>query len=161
MACLRGAPQHYAGHNPAGSWAVLVLLALVALVSLTGWATLTERGPPWLEDVHEVLADAALALVAVHVAAVLLSSWSHRENLVRAMFDGHKTADVRGAAAGARWFVAAALLAVVLAFWGGWIPAPGVVRGTGATAWPASVSGAERESTPDERRRERGGRERD
>ena len=156
---LQGVPQHYAGHNPAGSWAVLFLLALVALSALTGWITLTERGPHWSEDLHEGLANAAVTLVAVHVAAVLLGSWQHRENLVRAMVDGYKAAGAGAAAAGARWFVAVALLAVVVAFWAGWIPAPGVVRGTGTAAWPASVSGAEREVPRDERRR--GRRERD
>ena len=114
---LQGVPQHYAGHNPAGSWAVLFLLALVALSALTGWITLTERGPHWSEDLHEGLANAAVTLVAVHVAAVLLGSWQHRENLVRAMVDGYKAVGAGAAAAGARWFVAVALLAVVVAFW--------------------------------------------
>jgi cytochrome b len=158
---LQGVPQHHAGHNPAGSWAVLLLLALVALTALTGWSTLTERGPDWLEDVHEGLANAAVTLVVIHVAGVLLGSWQHRENLVRAMVDGYKAAGAGAAAAGARWFVAVALLAGVLAFWGGWIPAPGVVRGTGMAAWPASVSGGEREATRDERRRGRRERARD
>ena len=154
-------PQHHTGHNPAGSWAVVGLLLLVASAALTGWASLTERGPHWLEDVHEVLANAALTLVAIHVAAVLLSSWRHRENLVRAMVDGYKLAEPADAGAARRRFVAAALAAAVLAVWGGWIPAPGVVRGTGTAAWPASVSGAKGEASREERRRGRRERERE
>lgn len=122
-------PRHYLGHNPAGSWAIVLLLALLLAVAGSGWPVLVERGPKWLEEVHEALASVVLALVLVHVAAVVLSSALHRENLLRAMVDGFKAG--RGpAAAGTRWFVALLLLASVGAFWAGVIPAPGLQPGT-------------------------------
>jgi cytochrome b len=45
-----------------------------------------------LEEIHEALAYAILPLVALHVAAALLESWKHGENLVRAMITGRKRA---------------------------------------------------------------------
>src|SRR5436190_3344603 len=36
LQALRGAPRHYTGHNPAGSWAVYVLLLLVAAICVSG-----------------------------------------------------------------------------------------------------------------------------
>lgn len=42
------------------------------------------------EEVHEVLANVMLLLIGVHVTGVVLSSWRHRENLVRAMITGRK-----------------------------------------------------------------------
>jgi cytochrome b len=121
-------PRHYFGHNPAGSWAIVVMLLLVLALGATGWAQAVEVGPEWLEDLHEGLANAMLALVVVHVAAVLLSSVLHRENLPRAMLSGYKPGD-GPAAAGTRWAVALVLVGAVGAFWAGAIPAPGIEPG--------------------------------
>ena len=83
-------PRHYLGHNPAGSWAILALLALLATTAATGWAVYAQIGPEWLEELHEGAANAAAALVLVHIAAVFASSLLHRENLVGAMVSGYK-----------------------------------------------------------------------
>ena len=87
---LKGKPRHYVGHNPAGGWAVLALLGLGALTAFTGWLTFNDYGGHWLEELHEGAASAMLALVFVHVGAVIVSSLIHRENLVRAMLSGFK-----------------------------------------------------------------------
>jgi len=121
-------PRHYVGHNPAGSWAILGMLALIAGTALTGWANALEIGPNWVEDVHEAFGNATLALVVVHVGAVIVSSLLHRENLPRAMVTGYKPGSAPSAA-GTRWFVAVALVVVIGAFWAGAIPAPGVAPG--------------------------------
>jgi cytochrome b len=125
---LAWSPRHYFGHNPAGSWAILGMLALIVGTALTGWANAIEFGPEWVEDVHEVVANATLALIVVHVGAVIVSSLLHRENLPHAMVTGYKPG-TGPAAAGTRWFVAVALVAVIGAFWAGVIPAPGLAPG--------------------------------
>lgn len=137
---LAFSPRHYFGHNPAGSWAIIGMLLLVLGLGATGWAQAVEVGPEWLEDVHEGIANAMLALVIVHVVAVLLSSALHRENLVRAMVTGYKPGPGL-AAAGTRWFVALALTAVIGAFWTGAIPAPGIEAGR-SLVQAAAVQGA-------------------
>jgi len=43
-----------------------------------------------LEEVHNVLANVTLALVAFHILGVAVSSFVHRENLVAAMIHGRK-----------------------------------------------------------------------
>jgi cytochrome b len=113
---VRGRPRHYLGHNPAGALAIVALLALAVTAAATGLATYV-LGDAY-EDVHEVLANLMLALVGVHVAAVVVSSWLHRENLVAAMFTGRKRGMGEEGIARSSRGLGLVLLAAVLGFWG-------------------------------------------
>ena len=73
---LAAAPLHFTGHNPLGSWAVAGLLALLALACATAIAACLGIGGDSFEDLHEVLANAALALVLLHIAAAIASSFA-------------------------------------------------------------------------------------
>lgn len=87
-----GVAPRYLGHNPLGGWMIVVLLGTVALTCASGWLSITDRfwGVAWVQDTHAFLADALVALAAVHVAGVIHASLRHRENLVGAMVTGHK-----------------------------------------------------------------------
>ncbi|WP_082565142.1 cytochrome b/b6 domain-containing protein [Duganella sp. Root1480D1] len=87
---LHGKPQHFLGHNPAGALAILGLLALGAATTATGWAAFQESSAELWEEVHETFANLMLALVLLHIAAVIASSRLHHENLVASMFNGEK-----------------------------------------------------------------------
>ena len=113
---LRRHLEVHSGHNPAGGWAVLALLLLVLATAGSGWATYNDLAGHWLEEVHEGLAEGLLLLVGVHLGAVMLSSWRHRENLLRAMFDGHKQGPASEAIGSPRaWAVPLLLAAGALA----------------------------------------------
>lgn len=114
---LNGRPEHHAGHNPAGALAIVALLLLTLGVAAAGWGTYNDLGGEWLEDVHEALANTMLAIVIVHVAAVVVSGWLHGENLVRAMLTGRKPALPREGITRGWPSVAALVLCAVLAFW--------------------------------------------
>jgi cytochrome b len=101
-----GQARRYLGHNPAGAMMILALLIGLLLSSLTGlmiYAAEQQAGPlagwfanvshTWeeiLEEVHELFANLTLFLVLLHVVGVVVSSYLHGENLVRAMLTGHK-----------------------------------------------------------------------
>lgn len=87
---LTANPEHHVGHNPAGGWAVLALLGLGAVTAGAGYLAFNDLGGHWMEELHEGAASAMLALVFVHIGAVLVSSVIHGENLVRAMWTGFK-----------------------------------------------------------------------
>jgi len=110
-------PQHHVGHNPAGAWAIVALLTLGALVVFSGWASYEDAGSAWLQEAHEGVAQAMLALVLLHIGAVLASSVLHGENLVRAMFTGRKPGPPQQAIERPWRIVGVLLLAAVLAFW--------------------------------------------
>ncbi len=84
--------RRYIGHNPAGGAMIVALLAVIALLGATGWLMTTDAywGDERLEAVHEFLADALVLLVGLHLCGVALASFSHGENLVRAMVTGRK-----------------------------------------------------------------------
>lgn len=114
-------PRRYLGHSPAGGAMVILLLALLAATTVTGIlgeqsehaaatalvvasamadengnemdrAGAGDEGESPLVEAHEVLANLTLALVLLHIAGVILASFTHRENLVAAMFTGRKHA---------------------------------------------------------------------
>jgi len=114
---LRGQPEHHTGHNPAGALAIVALLALALIVSFSGWAHYNELFGGWTEDVHEAAANGLLALVGLHIAAVVLASRLHRENLVGAMVSGYKRGTPQDAIRRAWSGVAALMLVAVLGFW--------------------------------------------
>jgi len=126
---VRGRARDYEGHNPAGSWAIYALLALAAATALTGWLNYNQVGGETFEEIHEVLANAWLVMVVVHVAGVIVASLAHRRNLVVAMITGRRrggSATAAGgesapghppASAGPRWALGSALAAAVLGFW--------------------------------------------
>lgn len=112
-------PEHHLGHNPAGSWAIFLLLTLTVLTGASGYLCYWDIGGDLLEETHEALANTMLVVVAVHVAGVLLSSLLHHENLVASMVTGRKPGEPALAIQRSHWLVALALVVTVTAYWAG------------------------------------------
>lgn len=87
---VSGKPEHYVGHNPAGAVAIVLLLLLGIASGISGWMTYNEMGGEWMEEGHELFSNLMLVVVGVHVIGVIVGSFAHRENLVRAMVTGIK-----------------------------------------------------------------------
>jgi len=92
---VRGREPRHLGHNPAGGVMIVALLVLLAALCATGIVLDT----PWFRDdadmkeVHDLLTDAMLVCIVLHVIGVVFTSWRQRENLVAAMITGRKRAD--------------------------------------------------------------------
>lgn len=104
LAYLKGGAtgHHAAGHNPLGGYSVLALLALLALQIGTGlFATDTDAevsGPlshlvsyaisDGLAEVHEAAFNLLLAVIALHIVAIMFYRVIRRRNLVKPMITG-------------------------------------------------------------------------
>ena len=117
LSLWRGQASHSVGHNPAGALAIVGLLAAALVLVASGWATFHDLGGGWLEELHEGVANAMLALVAVHVVGVAVSSRLHHENLVRAMVTGRKQGTPEDGIRQAWRSVAALMVVAVAGFW--------------------------------------------
>lgn len=117
---LKLEPAHHVGHNPAGGWAIVLLLGLGILTGLAGWAIYNDLGGDWLEELHEGLASAMLTMVFIHLIGVFSGSLLHGENLLRAMLTGRKLGLPEEAISSARPLAAFLLLLWVVAV-GWWI----------------------------------------
>lgn len=91
---MRMKARRYLGHNPAGGLMVIALLLAIIVISVSGWMMTTNAywGAAWVEALHEGAAFTALGLVALHLGGVIVASFEHGENLVRAMVTGRKRA---------------------------------------------------------------------
>ncbi|MEO1766157.1 cytochrome b/b6 domain-containing protein [Thiobacter aerophilum] len=112
---LHGQAPHYTGHNPAGAWAILLLLALGLATGASGWLAYNDFGGHLIGTLHEALADGMLTVVGAHVAGVILGSVVHRENLVKAMITGKKLGKPDEAIASAQAWAVPLLAASALA----------------------------------------------
>lgn len=91
---LAGEDRRRLGHSPLGALMMLTLMGLLLGLGLTGWMMGLDAfwGEEWLEEVHELLANAVLGLAILHIAAAVIESLRHAENLPWAMVTGRKRA---------------------------------------------------------------------
>ncbi|MHC4239103.1 MAG: cytochrome b/b6 domain-containing protein [Planctomycetota bacterium] len=100
---LRSDSTPYLGHNPLGGWSIIaMLLALLAQAGTGLFANddIVTEGPlfdwvskaasDWLTRIHKLNQEVIIALVSIHVLAVLFYLIFKRENLVKPMFTGVK-----------------------------------------------------------------------
>ena len=100
---FRREPDRQVGHNPAGGWMVLLLLALLLVETLTGLyvandiadeGPLTEVVPAWAANAiassHAILWDALLAAIILHVLAIAGFAAIKGQDLLRPMIKGTK-----------------------------------------------------------------------
>jgi cytochrome b len=96
---------------------VVVLLALIAPLTLSGYGTYNEWAGDWLEEVHEFFGNALLAAVLVHVAVIAGVSLLRRKNQVTPMLTGRVEGAGPDLLQSNHNTVAVFLLAAVLGFW--------------------------------------------
>jgi cytochrome b len=110
-------PQHFLGHNPAGSWAIWLILSLGLLSGASGYAVYNDIGGELFEELHEGASNLMLAVIAVHVMGVIASSILHGENLVKSMITGYKHGESVMGIRRVHLLLGLGVVAAVLGFW--------------------------------------------
>lgn len=100
---FRREPDDEIGHNPAGGWMVLLLLALLLVSAVSGLFSnddIAAEGPlakyvsKYTSDifsgVHDIVWDFLLAAIVLHILAILAYAVFKGQNLVRPMITGKK-----------------------------------------------------------------------
>jgi cytochrome b len=124
-------PPHFIGHNPLGGWMVVALVAVLALIVMSGLFAKGEEGlagvwagsaiglsaHDWYE-VHELMFNLLLALIGLHIVGVIVDQLLSRDNLIRAMITGNKRVSAQeptlsAATVGVMRAVAVALMALI------------------------------------------------
>lgn len=104
-AYLRGLEKPDIGHNPLGGWSVVAMLAILIVMVTAGLFAVDvdglESGPladyvsfdagRWASDMHSLIFNLLLGLIALHVAAILFYQVARRRNLVGPMITGGTT----------------------------------------------------------------------
>lgn len=132
VSMFKGQPLHYLGHNPVGSVSVWLLLALGMFISVTGVLALQDDAGDLVVELHGVATNVMLGVIALHIIGVLMSSIMHRENLVRAMFNGLKSEGFTGLKSGggekgiqrAYGWLGALMIVAVVVFWFAYVRKP-------------------------------------
>jgi cytochrome b len=131
-ATVRGTAARFAGHNPAGGYSVLLLLATVLTQAVTGLFVddeIANQGPlynkvpgsvvSWATRIHHWNEKVLYVAVGLHILAILYYVLIKRESLVRPMIDGSKPWPPNAAAPQIRFmplWLALVLMACVSAF---------------------------------------------
>jgi cytochrome b len=91
-ALAAGQADRHWGHNPLGALMMLALISLVLALGVTGWMQGLDAfwGNERLQDIHEVLANALIAMAGLHALAAIVMGRLDRTRLIRAMFTGVK-----------------------------------------------------------------------
>ncbi len=105
--------------------AMVLMLALVLPLSLSGYAIWQDWGGEWLEELHELAANTMLLAVLVHIGLIILLSILQGKNQALPMLTGRVPGRGPDSAKKNYGGLAVLILVAVLAFWGWqWHTAP-------------------------------------
>lgn len=138
--------EHVDGHNPLGGWSTVAMLAVVLLMVVAGLFASDvdgiESGPlatyvsfeqsEIASDLHETVFNVILALVALHVAAVVFYLVWKGQNLVRPMITGRRPVQDGEAASELKWSPLLALVGIAIAAAVAWAVSTGFQFGAAA-----------------------------
>lgn len=87
---LKGSTKRELGHNPASSYASIIMFALVIFLVLTGILMVTGIAKEIFEEIHELFGMSFLLIVILHILGLMLHELRHQDGMIFSMFNGTK-----------------------------------------------------------------------
>jgi len=87
---LSGEKKLWAGHNPASSWAGLLMILFAMGLGISGYLMASGPENELLEEVHEILANGFIVIAILHVSGIVLHTLRHKDLIGLSMLDGKK-----------------------------------------------------------------------
>lgn len=82
--------RRWAGHNPASSWAAVIMMTLALCLGITGYRMATGPENHDIKEIHELLATSFLIVALTHIAGIIIHTVRHKELIGLSMLDGKK-----------------------------------------------------------------------
>lgn len=118
------------GHNPLGGWSVVLMLACIAVQTVSGLFSsddLTETGPlagrvsdatvELMTRIHHFNRYVLVVLIVLHVGAVVLHWAIRKDNLIGSMLHGRRSGEGESVRIASPWRALALALASAAAVW--------------------------------------------
>ena len=87
---LTGEKRKWAGHNPASSWATIIMMLFALGLAITGYLMSSGPNKETFEDIHELFANGFIIVVVLHIAGIVLHTIRYKELIGLSMVDGKK-----------------------------------------------------------------------
>ena len=78
------------GHNPASSWAAVVMMILVLGLAITGYMITQKIAKETVEEIHEIFSNLFVILVIFHIAGIIVHTLKHKDQIGLSMVHGFK-----------------------------------------------------------------------
>ncbi|MEY4481472.1 MAG: hypothetical protein RIQ84_634 [Pseudomonadota bacterium] len=112
-------PQAFIGFHAIGFLAAYLLLAVILMVTISGYIVYEELGPDLFEDLHETLGNLLIAIVCIHIGGVVINAVIQKVKLAMSAEQTGAAKRVAGTIERSRpykWMAALIILAVTY-FW--------------------------------------------
>lgn len=82
--------RRYLGHNPASSYAAILMMIFTLGIGISGLMMILRFNKHFFEEVHELLANGFVVVVIFHVVGVILHQLKHNDGMIFSMLNGKK-----------------------------------------------------------------------
>lgn len=133
-AWLAAKPNWLQSHHVANTLAIWSILFLSVITGGTGYAAYAELGGEWVAELHEVAANATLAVVLGHIGLIVVTSLLRKSNLAATMITGRQKAAGPDVVKRNRVWLGLLIAVAVAGYWVyAWQTAPAPDAATAAT----------------------------